>query len=150
MKNIILSLTLFSLMFFQSCDNTMSLPEGPSFFDFTYLYPNPFSIKDTLTVGLDFYKYDIKYSVLEDFKVIIEKSTKRDTLTILGLYDKYKPDNSGKVGIFNSDDEKVQAIMYESKITLQCIMDSNQTGNWSIKVVNNKYTTSSKVKILIF
>ena len=145
MKNIILSLTLFSLMFFQSCDNTMSLPEGPSFFDFTYLYPNPFSIKDTLTVGLDFYKYDIKYSVLEDFKIIIGQANKRDTLTILGLYD-----NSGKMGIFNSDDEKVQAIMFESKITLQCIMDSNQTGNWSIKVVNNNYTTSSKVKILIF
>lgn len=32
-KNVILSFTLFSLMFFQSCDNNVTLPEAPPSFD---------------------------------------------------------------------------------------------------------------------
>lgn len=149
-KNVILSFILCSLMLIQSCDNTMSLPEPSRYFDFTYLYPNPLSINDTLTVGLDFYQYDIKYSALTDFSVIIEKSTKTDTLQVIGLYDKYKHDNSSKMGIFNSDDEKIQTIMFLSKITLQCIIDSNRTGNFDVRVVNNNFTTKSNLKLHIY
>lgn len=149
-KNIILSFTLFSLMFFQSCDNTVKLPVGDPIFDMTLLYPNPLSTNDTLTLGIDWNYYDIKYSVLDDFKVIIEKSTKRDTLIIVGLYDKYKPDSLSKMGIFNSEDEKIQTIMFESKITLQCIIDSSHSGYWVASVVNNNFTTKSKIKLLIY
>lgn len=149
-KNVILSFILVILFLLQSCDNTVKLPVGDPIFDMTFIYPNPLSTNDTLTIGIDWNYFDIKYSVLDDFIVIIEQTTKRDTLIILGLYDKYKHDNSGKMGIFNSEDEKIQTIMFESKITLQCIIDSNQTGNWDVRVVNNNLTTKSNLKLHIY
>lgn len=148
-KNVILGFVII-LIYLQSCDNTVKLPVGDPIFDVTFIYPNPLSTNDTLTIGIDWNYDDIKYSVLDDFIVIIEQTTKRDTLIILGLYDKFKNENSSKMGIFNSWDEKIQAIMFESKITLQCIIDINQTGNWVLRVVNNNFTTKSNLKLNIY
>ncbi len=142
-NNILISSTIFLFLLFllMDCDNGIKV--GPDF-KIGFIYPNPVSVKDTLTISTE---GAYGTGTLDFSDVIIRLYSGNnpiDTLKITGIYQTHN-----KIGKLKKD-KNIEQIIQNSTLVIQCSFDGIKRGYYIIEVIVLHLKDKSDSKILIF
>ncbi|MCO5252337.1 MAG: hypothetical protein M9949_13095 [Candidatus Kapabacteria bacterium] len=147
MKKKLIWLVFASVLLLKSCDRGIEVGLPP-IFSMEAIYPNPARTIDTITLGIYEYDTGLRLGSGDKLIVIAKKATDTDTLKITGIEKRRENPKYSEGHIISNP--YIEVIRSKFEIMIQCDISNLNEGNWTIEVSGGKWTTTSKVRLIVF
>jgi hypothetical protein len=148
MKKLNILFSIIFLLLFNNCEPTEQIPIIPQTFEIGLVYPNPASIKDTLTIGMAIYELELDISniSMEDISILLNNLDVNDTLLVTGII-KFQSTESGKI----KKNQYIQAIIDRYPLVIQCSLEHLKEISFAkMNVIIGHFKTKESKYLLLF